>query len=164
MQAESQPHGDTCNHSSVGVLVVQDGRYLLFQREKFPIKKAPCAGHVDEADGLSGVPVGAPSEEPAFRAAAVRELKEETGLEVRPRNLKLALTKASGNECRRPPVDGSEPWHLWRVYYTTAPAGQTPRGNAAESSGLCWYTPAEIAALPDLEPVWREMLEEIHII
>jgi hypothetical protein len=48
---------DACNHTSVGVVAMRDGKILLFQRQKFPIAKAPCAGHVDELDG---VPTGGP--------------------------------------------------------------------------------------------------------
>lgn len=152
---------DLCNHSSVGIIAERDGRYLLFQRKKFPIAKAPAAGHVDEYDGI---PTGAAKEEHIFRDAGVRELKEETGLRVRAGQMKLVLTVRTRNECRRETIDGARHWHLWRVYRVRVDGQQQPRGNADESDDLAWYTPTEIAALPDLEPVWRDMLKHIGII
>jgi 8-oxo-dGTP pyrophosphatase MutT (NUDIX family) len=150
-----------CNHTSVGVLARREDRYALFQRAKYPIAKAPCAGHVDELDG---VPTGARSEEPAYRAAGVRELEEETGLTVRGRDLQLVLTAMYRNACRRRPVDGGSPWHLWLVYSVTIGPGQRAKANGHENTDLRWYTPQEIAALGDLEPVWRTMLTQIRII
>jgi 8-oxo-dGTP pyrophosphatase MutT (NUDIX family) len=109
-------------------------------------------------------PPGARGEEPIFRDAGVRELHEETGLTVRPRNLQLALTKTTPNQCRRQPVDGDRHWHLWRVYIVQITGRQQARGNADESADLRWYTPAEVRALPDLEPVWRDMLTTMRVI
>jgi len=153
---------DTCNHTSVGVIAEMGSRYLLFQRLKFPIAKAAPAGHVDELDGI---PTGRGSrEERIYLEAAIRELEEETGLKVRPGNLRLVLTKTTRNACRRTPVDGGEHWHLWRIYHVHIPAGSRTRPAPAESTDPAWYTPAEIAALEDLEPVWREFFETLRII
>lgn len=152
---------DLCNHSSVGIIVERDGRFLLFQRQKFPIAKAPAAGHVDEYDGI---PIGSASEERTFRDAGVRELEEETGLRVRPGLMKLVLTMTMSNVCRRKTIDGTRHWHLWRVYWVRVDSGQEPRGNADESADLAWYTASEIDALPDLEQVWRTMLKQIGVI
>ncbi|REF00333.1 NUDIX hydrolase [Thermomonospora umbrina] len=153
---------DTCNHTSVGVIAERSGRYLLFQRKKFPIAKAPSAGHVDELDGI---PTGkGRREESVYLDAAVRELEEETGLRVPARTLRLALTTTAKNRCRRSPVDGGDHWHLWRVYHALIPAGAETRAAPAESADLAWYTPAEISALTDLEPVWRDFLTALRII
>jgi len=152
---------DLCNHSSVGVIVERDGKFLLFQRQKLPIAKAPAAGHVDEFDGI---PTGDVTEERTFRDAAVRELEEETGLRVRPGQMKLVLTTTRANQCRRKTIDGAKHWHLWRVYQVHVDHQQEPRGNDSESADLAWYTASEIAALPDLESVWREMFQQIGVI
>lgn len=154
---------DTCNHTSVGVLAERDGRFLLFQRQKYPYAKAPCAGHVDE---FPGVPNGSlhGEAEGIYRTAAARELEEETGLTVNLLDLHGVLTSSTFNKCRRPTVDGDRPWHYWRVYRVSIPHGQNPHGNGTESDDLRWYTPDEIRALPDLEPVWRDHLRQIRII
>lgn len=153
---------DLCNHTSVGVVARRGGRILLFQRQKFPLKKAPCAGHVDS---WAGIPTGTGAAEAEYYLAeAVKELSEETGLIVRHRDLNLVHTAHYDNACRRETVDGGPPWHLWRVYTVEIGAGQTPRGNGSESKDLAWYTPAELVALPDLEPVWRDMLRQIGMI
>lgn len=152
---------DLCNHSSVGIVVERDGKFLLFQRQKYPIAMAPAAGHVDE---YPGVPNGSASEKPVFLDAAVRELWEETGLVVRPGQMKLVLETTTPNECRRQTVDGGDPWHLWRVYSVRVDGSQQPRGNKDESANLRWYTPDEIRKLPDLELVWGDMLRQIKVI
>jgi ADP-ribose pyrophosphatase YjhB (NUDIX family) len=148
---------DLCNHTSVGVVPVRDGRILLGQRQKFPRKKAPCAGHVEELDGI---PTGASGEEPIFRAAGVRELDEEFHLHVNARDLDPVISMSTQNRCRRDTVDGGPPWHHWWVYAVTIGPGQEPRGNGSEMTGLGWYTPAEALALPDLEDVWRTFLQK----
>ncbi|MCW2901731.1 MAG: hypothetical protein JWO67_3996 [Streptosporangiaceae bacterium] len=155
---------DLCNHSSVGVVAERDGKFLLFDRQKFPKCKAPCAGHVDLEDGLNGVPTGADSEEPAFRAAGVRELEEETGLRVHARDMKHALKYVAKTKCRRQSIDGDEGWHLWRVYRVQIDGWQQERGKADESANLAWFTPDEIRKLTNLEPVWGDMLRRMKVI
>lgn len=153
---------DLCNHTSASVLVARDGRYALADRVKFPLFKAPSAGHVDECPGI---PTGVGTHEPRiYREAAVRELEEEFGLRVRPADLRLALQVRMDNACRRQTVDGGPHWHLWRVYTVTIDSRQQTRTAADEAANLAWYTPAQIGALPDLEPVWRDMLKRMGTI
>lgn len=152
---------DLCNHTSVGILVERDDKFLLFKRQQDPIAMAPPAGHVDE---YPGVPIGSDSEEPPFLDAAVRELREETALRVRPGQMKLVLNTTMPNQCRRSPVDGNRHWHRWRVYWVRVDDSQTPRGNGHESADLRWLTPAEIRDLTDLEDVWRAMLTQMKVI
>jgi 8-oxo-dGTP pyrophosphatase MutT (NUDIX family) len=104
--------GDPCNHAVVGVLAVWNGRYLTGLRSKAPVAVAPCAGHVDEL--AARIPTGSRSEEPLFRAAAIRELAEETGLRAQASNLKLVLNRLGGDQCHRAAgsVDGDN-WHWW---------------------------------------------------
>ena len=81
-----------CDHKSVGILVMRDGKLLLIERKKPPFGFAPPAGHIDEHGG--------------FEEAAINELKEEVGLDVL--SLKLAAEGRKENPCRR----GSA-WHYW---------------------------------------------------
>lgn len=153
---------DPCNHSVVGVLAERDGRFLLFDRQQDPKCKAPCAGHVDELG--DNVPTGAASEERFYRAAGVRELEEETGLRVRPDEMVHVLRRKAYTKCRRDSIDGDVSWHLWHVYRVQIDGWQQPRGKADESANLAWFTPDEIRKLPDLEPVWRDMLKQMKVI
>ena len=53
-----------------------------------------------------------------------------------------------------------------RIVWPRGVAGKEPP--AARSNGelndLTWRTPAELAALPNLEPIWREFLRQLRII
>lgn len=150
---------DLCNHTSVGVLAVRDGKILAFQRQTWPLNLAPCAGHVDEHPG---VPRGTGQlEEAIYASAAVRELEEETGLTVRGQDLRPVFCGRMDNACRRKTIDGDEHWHYWRVYVARIDGRQEPRGNARESADLAWYTRNELLARRDLEPVWRDMINNI---
>jgi len=156
--------GDPCNHAVVGVLADWNGRYLTGLRAKTPIAVAPCAGHVDEL--RDRIPTGARVEERYFRDAGVRELEEETGLRVRARDLKLVLNRLGGDRCHRRAgsVDGDN-WHHWMIF-TVAFTGEAPpavRSNG-ELNDLAWRTPRQLAALPNLEPIWRDFLRQLHII
>lgn len=149
----------SCNHTSVGVLAVRDGKILAFQRQTWPLKLAPPAGHVDEHPG---VPRGTGQlEEAVFATAAVRELEEEVGLTVRVADLRLVFSGRMDNACRRKTVDGDKHWHYWRVYAARIDDRQQPQGNARESKDLAWYTRNELLARGDLEPVWRDILGKI---
>lgn len=152
----------TCGHAVSGVIVEYNNRILLFQRLTFPIFKAAPAGHVDE---LTHIPDGRAGEERAFRLAAARELEEECGVSA-PTSLFELVVKGlrSDAPCARPPVDGGDHWTSWYVYrvvLTREPKLTPEHGKTAD---LHWYTPAEIKALPDLEPVWREILRKARTI
>lgn len=156
--------GDPCNHAVVGVLAEWNGRYLTGLRAKPPVAVAPCAGHVDEL--AARIPTGSRDEEPYFRAAGVRELEEETGIRVNPRDLKLVLNRLGGDRCHRAAgsIDGDN-WHWWLVYSValTDREAQRARSNG-ELNDLSWRTPGELAALPNLEPIWQEFLRQLRII
>lgn len=139
---------------------MRDGKVLLGQRRKYPVAKAPCAGHVEE---WPGIPTGAAAEENVFRQAGVRELEEEFSLKVRPRDLRLAFPPVvMHNRCRRDTVDGGGPWHMWWVFTVDIPAHASPRGNRTEMTDLAWYSIPDALRLPDLEDVWRVFLNQIQ--
>jgi 8-oxo-dGTP pyrophosphatase MutT (NUDIX family) len=156
--------GDPCNHAVVGVLAEWDGRYLTGLRAKPPVAVAPCAGHVDELPARL-IPAGDDAEERYFRSAGCRELEEETGLRVRPGDLALVVNRRGGDRChRKASVDGAN-WHWWRVYSVAVTAAEAKRVRSnGELNDLTWRTPAELAALPNLEPIWGSFLHELHII
>lgn len=74
-----------CDHTSVGMFVYKGDKLLLIERKKFPFGFAVPAGHVDNDHD--------------FETAALRELKEEVGLDG------VTLTKIyegrRDNPCRR---------------------------------------------------------------
>ena len=154
--------GDRCSHAVVGVLAEWNGRYLTGLRAKTPVAVAPCAGHVDELN--TRIPTGSRDEEPFFRAAAVRELEEETGLRVRHADLRLVLNRLGGDRCHRKAgsVDGDN-WHWWLVYTVTFTAEPKVRSNG-ELADLTWRSPAELAELPNLEPIWGEFFRQLRIV
>lgn len=153
---------ETCGHAVAAVIVEWNGSFLLLQRLTFPIFKAGPAGHVDE---LTHIPDGRASEERYFRAAASRELEEECGITVLAGALKLVVKGLKSDaKCARPPVDGGDHWTSWYAYHarlTREPKLTPERGKTAD---LRWYTPSEITALPDLEPVWRDLLRKAQVI
>lgn len=152
----------TCNHAVAGVLVEYDGRFLLLQRLTFPIFKAGPAGHVDE---LTHIPDGRPGEEHMFRLAAARELEEECGVSVPWGALQLAVKGLSSDApCARPPVDGGAHWTSWYAYRVRLPREPKLTPEPGKTADLRWYTPSEIRALPDLEPVWREIFKQAGVI
>jgi 8-oxo-dGTP pyrophosphatase MutT (NUDIX family) len=88
-------------HESVGTVVTDGhGRMLLFRRTIFPFADTIPAGHLDTG------------EQP--RMAAVRELKEEAGIEVPEVHLVLITEEDVNEPCRR----GSD-HHRWHLYRTT---------------------------------------------
>lgn len=151
-----------CNHAVAGVIVEWDRKILLLQRLTFPICKAGPAGHVDE---LTHIPDGRPSEERVFRAAAARELEEECGISVRPSGLQLVVEGfRSDAPCARPPVDGGDHWTSWYVYRVVLAKEPKLAPEHGKTADLRWYTPQEIRALRDLEPVWRTHLAQAKVI
>ena len=151
-----------CDHTSVGMIVEQNGKILLIERAKFPKGFACPAGHVDG--------------DASFEESAKRELSEEVGLNAF--ELKLAIEKRKENKCRR--EDGS--WHYWKVYFVSA-KGEVER-SVDETKRVDWYDKADIKILgertemyldkkisekdwdknPGLEPVWYEWFKELEII
>lgn len=75
-----------CDNKSVGIIVMSGNRLLMIERLNYPQAYALPAGHLDGDD---------------FPAAAVRELREETGLVVTAENLELVFSGTVSNPCRR---------------------------------------------------------------
>ncbi|MEU6405271.1 NUDIX hydrolase [Streptomyces sp. NPDC046985] len=155
----------TCDNTSVGIVITDQGRYLMFDRATFPPGTAPAAGHVDDHG----------TAEDAARA----EVEEELGLTV------TGLTQVTGcwrdNRCRRfPSARGTG--HDWTVYQATVAGDLTP--SARETKNVRWIAPdalreladrtvayvqgritdAEFEAAPGIEPVWMQWLADIAAI
>lgn len=152
----------SCDHTSVGMLVWKGSFLLLINRKRPPYGYAAPAGHVDG--------------DRSYEAAAVRELSEEVGLNVE--RLTLVFEKVKANPCRR---EGGS-WHHWKVYEVSVSgelhpsqdeareadwfdlpkvkllAGRTEMYRSGQISSDEWYRS------PGLEPVWQEILVEIGII
>ncbi len=150
-----------CDHKSVGMLVWQDEKLLLIERNKPPYGFAPPAGHCDQED---------------FEASAKKELQEEVGLVAK--SLKLLIEGRKENPCRR--IDGT--WHLWQIFEVES-EGQINR-SLLETKQTKWVSVSELKELakktqayeagkiseddwkknPGLEKVWCEWLKELKII
>jgi ADP-ribose pyrophosphatase YjhB (NUDIX family) len=148
-----------CNHTSAGIILLSPDKQSLFiqRRQKFPWGWACPAGHVDEGE--------------TYIRAAIRELKEETGLAAGD-DIHLVLEADVDNQCRRP--NGS--WHHWRVYQASA-SGLVIE-NQEEAQGAGWYPLTKVQELarrteayragqisdeewqvePGLEGVWYDFL------
>lgn len=156
-----------CDNASVGVLIEEEGLYLVFERALPPAGVAPVAGHVFDAHA-------------SYDAAAVAEVREELGLTVK----SLELTRAGGwraNRCRRLPGPGGV-GHQWQVYRATVSGTLAP--SAREARNPHWLDPADLqrltertvacacgdipphlfAAAPGIEPVWVQWLSDLGII
>ena len=133
----------TCDHTSVGMLVWKDDKLLLIERARFPFGFAVPAGHVDG--------------DKTFEEAAIRELKEEVGLEAKV--AKLLIEGRKENKCRR---EGGD-WHYWKIYQMETKGEVIRSKDETKSAG--WYTKSEIKKLEDkLEPVMREWFIELKLI
>jgi 8-oxo-dGTP pyrophosphatase MutT (NUDIX family) len=141
----------TCDNTSVGVLIQQDSRFLMFERQTFPPGIAPPTGHVDDH--------GSPAQ------AAIDEVHEEVGLTV------TALSRLwSGwlpNRCRRLGGDG----HAWTMYRADT-TGDLHLGEQ-EAANAAWYPAGELQQLAKdtvhadglgLEPVWCVLLHRVGVI
>ncbi|WP_308468615.1 NUDIX hydrolase [Rathayibacter soli] len=97
-------------------------------------------GSVDAADGLPGAPgaQAAPGEEEAARRAAVREVYEESALELQEGSLALV-------SCWTPPAAVPRRFRTW-FYYASAPEGEIAL-SPAESVGYRWIHPASALQL-----------------
>ena len=152
----------TCDHTSVGMLVWKDDKLLLIERAKFPFGFAIPAGHVDG--------------DKSFEESAIRELKEEVGLDAK--ELELVVEARKDNPCRR---DGGT-WHYWKIYKVIA-SGDVDRSRD-ETKKAGWYDVSQIKELcdktekynnkniseeewqdsPGLEPIMYEWFKELKII
>ncbi len=156
-----------CDNASVGVLIVSDGRYLMFDRNTPPAGTSPCAGHVFD-------------EHTSYAGAAHAEVSEELGLTVESLEL-LPVGGWRANRCRRRPGPRGT-GHQWQVFRATVSG--TLRASQRETRNVRWMTPAEIqqladrtasyangavsdaefSASPGLEPVWAGFLAELGLI
>lgn len=144
-----------CDGRSVGIVARREGRTLLILRGRYPRMWAAPAGHQDD--------------DPVPALAAVRELFEETGLEVT--NLQHTYRGTHQNPCRR----GGER-HTWDVYgaEVTGDVHQTE-----EAPTHRWLDDEELEELvqssrehpadlessdpqQQLEPVWVELFTAIR--
>ena len=151
-----------CDHRSVGILVFKDADLLLIERGRPPFGFAPPAGHVDaDVD---------------FEHAAIRELKEEVGLNAD--HLELLIEGRRENPCRRPGGN----WHYWKIYSTES-ADKIER-SLEETKQADYHTLDKIQMLakrtkqylhgqitegdweisPGIEPVWAEWFRELGIL
>jgi len=151
-----------CDNTSVGIFVWKEEKLLLIERARFPAGFELPAGHVDGDD--------------TFEIAAIRELKEEVGLDAT--NINLILEERKENECRR---EGGS-WHYWKLYKADAMGDIHP--SVEETKKVDWYSIDDIKQLslktedylnkkiteedwtksPGLEPVMYEFFKKLNII
>lgn len=151
-----------CDHTSVGMLVWKGNKLLLIERAKFPFGFAIPAGHVDG--------------DKTFEESAIRELREEVGLNSV--ELELVAEGRKENPCRR---EGGT-WHYWKIYKVLV-NGDIDRSKD-ETKQVGWYTREQIKTLgdktekynrkqiseeewnknPGLEPIMYEWFKELKII
>lgn len=142
-----------CNHTSAGVIVRWNSKILMFDRPH-QVKAGPS----EHADELPSVPQGHLREEPFYRLAAARLLREQTGILVGPERLiNLAIARDS-DRCTREIVDRGRPWHLWHLYVLGLSERPAVRGSDGVSDNLAWYSADEIAQFERLDPAWRNLL------
>ena len=125
-------------HYSVGALIENDGKYLLIDRAKPPFGFAGVAGHIDTGENEL--------------EALMREVKEESGLEVKSYEL-LFEEELDWNECRH-----GVKVHYWRLFRCVV-VGELVR-NLQETKSIKWYSLEQIRNLP-LEPVWKYWFDKI---
>lgn len=111
----------------VGGVVVQDGRALLIRRGKEPLK------------GRWVIPGGTVEWGEPLSSALVREMEEETGLIVRPRELLIAFDRLRHR-------DGEVEYHYVILDYLCTWVSGSPRPGS-DAAGLVWARPEELAGL-----------------
>ncbi|MDD5489475.1 MAG: NUDIX domain-containing protein [Candidatus Moranbacteria bacterium] len=128
-------------HYSVGALIEKNGKYLLIDRSNPPFGFAGPAGHVDEGE--------------TEIEALVREVREESGLEVK--GFKLLFEEyIEWNACKKG-MQG----HYWYLFGCET-EGEVKKNDHEETS-IGWYTREEIKKLK-LEPVWEYWFRKLGII
>ncbi|NVN97029.1 NUDIX hydrolase [Candidatus Nomurabacteria bacterium] len=151
-----------CDHKSVGMLVYKEDKILLIERGRSPFAFAMPAGHVDE--------------DATFEEAAIRELKEEVGVDAK--SIELVAEGRKENKGRR--VDCT--WHYWKIYKVEV-EGKIDR-SLDETKQAGFYSIDQIKIFaertekylnkeieeeewnknPGLEPVMYEWFKELKII
>lgn len=115
-------------HESVGVVVKHEKKILCLLRQIYPFAYAIPAGHLDTG------------EEPEL--AAIRELKEETGLSCDKLEL-IGEFDLQGDSCRR----GSD-HHRWHLYIIDAPTAELRLSD--EASAAQWLTLHQLRKLKNI--------------
>lgn len=129
-------------HYSVGIMVKYNGKYLLLDRANPPFGYAGPAGHVDK------------EEDP--HAAALRELYEETGIELKKLEL-IDEEEVLWNYCH-----SGMTGHYWYLYKAELDSKIDVMGDR-EAKSLDWFSPEEIKKL-ELEPVWQYWFKKVGVI
>lgn len=116
----------TCDNTSVGILVEEDGRWAMIFRENFPQAWAMIAGHVDDHG--------------TERDAAKAEVKEEGDLTLGEKFVRI-FSEDIDNSCKR---DGGS-HHLWTVFGADEWTGKLKP--AADAKKAEWKTHQELLEL-----------------
>ena len=151
-----------CDHKSVGMIVYKEDKILLIERGRSPFGFAIPAGHVDA--------------DLTFEESAIRELKEEVGLDTK--SMELIMEGRKENKCRR---EGGI-WHYWKIYKMEV-EGKIDRSlDETKQSGFYDINQIKVFAErtekylnkeieeeewsknPGLEPVMHEWFKELKII
>jgi len=123
----------------VGGVVIHEGRVLLIRRGKEPLR------------GRWVIPGGTVELGETLEEALVREMREETGLEVKPRDVLLVFDRIERTE-------GAVRYHYVIVdYLCEYVSGRVRAGSDAEAAALA--TPAELPGY-DLPPKALEIVRE----
>lgn len=117
-------------------MIIRDnqGRILVIERAGYPQAIALPAGHVDKDEN--------------FREAAVRETKEEVGIEIL--DQAIAFQAKIDNPCQR--EKGTH--HLWQVYTATDWKGQAKAGSDVKS--CYWITIEELKKIANRTEYFME--------
>lgn len=136
-------------HLSVGAIIKNNkGEILMIDRLKTPFGWACPAGHIDE------------DEEP--EEALLREVKEETGLNIKSFNeIDINYTRDDYTDCPQEPCSRGINFHMWFIYDVVAEGELIFK--ADEVKAIKWCSIEEIKHLP-LEKVWKYWLEKLNVI
>ena len=109
-----------------GALIVRDGRVLLVKRAIQPFL------------GCWDIPGGFLEEDEHPEAGAIREVREETGLEVRLTDLFGLYVDRYGSD-----DEGGERYHCLNIYFLAEVVGGQERPGD-DAAGLAWFAPDAI--------------------
>jgi 8-oxo-dGTP pyrophosphatase MutT (NUDIX family) len=132
-------------HFAVGAIIKQDDKILLMDRKKKPLGFACPAGHIDNGE--------------TPEKALFREVKEETGLDIK--SFELSLHEFfSWNTCSNG-IEGHE------VYIYDCETEGLIVLDKKEAHSLKWYTKEELIKLykdKKLESLWEEILKKLEFL
>ena len=129
-------------HRSVGAIIKKNSKILMIDRAYFPFGWACPAGHIDD------------DETP--EQALIREVKEETSLDIKTYKL-LIHEFVSWNEC----VQGVK-GHDWYVYEVGEWQGKVMQ-NKREEKAVGWFNRHQIKKL-ELEEIWQYWFKKLKIL